>query len=58
MSDQRKMARPFWLCVVHSPRLTIIDHCMPAVSKIQTIYVMGMNTFTDLYLMAIPLPVG
>lgn len=52
------MARPFWLCVVPSPRLTIIDHCMPAVSKIQTIYVMGMNTFTDLYLMAIPLPVG
>ncbi|KAI0842790.1 hypothetical protein F5Y06DRAFT_291786 [Hypoxylon sp. FL0890] len=33
------------------------NHCMPAISTIQTIYVMIMNTLTDFYLMAIPLPV-
>ncbi|SPN99271.1 related to integral membrane protein PTH11 [Cephalotrichum gorgonifer] len=32
------------------------NSCMPAVSFIQTIYVMVMNTITDFYLMAIPLP--
>lgn len=35
----------------------VIDHCMPAVSVLQTIYVMVMNTITDFFLMAIPLPV-
>ena len=30
---------------------------MPAISTIQTIYVMVMNTVTDFYLMAIPLPI-
>lgn len=34
------------------------DHCMPAISSIQTIFVMVMNTITDFYLMAIPLPVS
>jgi hypothetical protein len=29
---------------------------MPAITYIQTIYVMAMNTITDFYLMAIPLP--
>lgn len=29
---------------------------MPAVSELQTIFVMVMNTVTDFYLMAIPLP--
>lgn len=29
---------------------------MPAVSFIQTIFVMVMNTVTDFYLMSIPLP--
>ncbi|KAI2618403.1 hypothetical protein GGR54DRAFT_648146 [Hypoxylon sp. NC1633] len=33
------------------------NHCMPAVSTLQTVYVMVMNTLTDFYLMAIPLPV-
>ncbi|KAI5927594.1 hypothetical protein F4810DRAFT_271739 [Camillea tinctor] len=33
------------------------NHCMPAISTIQTIFVMVMNTLTDFYLMAIPLPV-
>ncbi|KAH8882507.1 hypothetical protein GQ53DRAFT_812006 [Thozetella sp. PMI_491] len=33
------------------------NHCMPAISTIQTIYVMVMNTITDFYLMAIPLPI-
>ncbi|KAI1773934.1 hypothetical protein F4818DRAFT_442689 [Hypoxylon cercidicola] len=33
------------------------NHCMPAISSLQTIYVMIMNTSTDFYLMAIPLPV-
>ncbi|ORY71421.1 uncharacterized protein BCR38DRAFT_492574 [Pseudomassariella vexata] len=32
------------------------NNCMPAVSFIQTIFVMGMNTVTDFYLMAIPIP--
>ncbi|KAK1998000.1 hypothetical protein LX36DRAFT_49325 [Colletotrichum falcatum] len=32
------------------------NHCMPAISFIQTIFVMAMNTITDFYLMAIPLP--
>ncbi len=30
---------------------------MPAISFIQTIYVMVTNTLTDFYLMAIPLPI-
>ncbi|OTA97872.1 hypothetical protein M434DRAFT_64830 [Hypoxylon sp. CO27-5] len=34
-----------------------IYHCMPAISTLQTVYVMIMNTLTDFYLMAIPLPV-
>ena len=34
-----------------------LDHCMPAVSVLQTVYVMVMNTVTDFYLMAIPLPI-
>lgn len=29
---------------------------MPAITYIQTIYVMAMNTITDFYLMAIPIP--
>ncbi|KAI1376415.1 hypothetical protein F4677DRAFT_91500 [Hypoxylon crocopeplum] len=33
------------------------NNCMPAISTVQTIYVMVMNTVTDFYLMAIPLPV-
>lgn len=33
------------------------DRCMPAISTLQTIFVMVMNTITDFYLMAIPLPV-
>jgi hypothetical protein len=49
----------------HTPGLSLflvltfifLDSCMPAVSFIQTIYVMAMNTITDLLLMAIPLPV-
>ncbi|KPM44195.1 hypothetical protein AK830_g2318 [Neonectria ditissima] len=32
------------------------NSCMPAITYIQTIYVMAMNTLTDFYLMAIPLP--
>ncbi|KAI0880321.1 uncharacterized protein GGS22DRAFT_86469 [Annulohypoxylon maeteangense] len=32
------------------------NHCMPAISTLQTVYVMVMNTITDFYLMAIPLP--
>ncbi|KAI8243554.1 hypothetical protein K4K57_003456 [Colletotrichum sp. SAR 10_99] len=32
------------------------NHCLPAISFIQTIFVMAMNTATDFYLMAIPLP--
>ncbi|KAI1390336.1 uncharacterized protein F4822DRAFT_401579 [Hypoxylon trugodes] len=33
------------------------NHCMPAISSIQTIYVMIMNSLTDFYLMGIPIPV-
>ncbi|KAI1477703.1 hypothetical protein F4774DRAFT_189112 [Daldinia eschscholtzii] len=33
------------------------NNCMPAISTVQTIFVMIMNTLTDFYLMAIPLPV-
>jgi len=33
-------------------------NCMPAISPLQTIFVMVMNTVTDFYLMAIPIPVG
>ncbi|OTB07666.1 hypothetical protein M426DRAFT_268103 [Hypoxylon sp. CI-4A] len=33
------------------------NNCMPAISGVQTIYVMVTNTLTDFYLMAIPLPV-
>ncbi|KAI1335987.1 hypothetical protein F5Y15DRAFT_427541 [Xylariaceae sp. FL0016] len=33
------------------------NNCMPAISSLQTIFVMVMNTATDFYLMAIPLPV-
>ncbi|KAI3554275.1 hypothetical protein CABS01_00960 [Colletotrichum abscissum] len=32
------------------------NSCMPAVSILQTTFVMAMNTVTDFYLMAIPLP--
>ncbi|WQF89917.1 hypothetical protein CDEST_14931 [Colletotrichum destructivum] len=32
------------------------NSCMPAISFVQTIFVMAMNTATDFYLMAIPLP--
>ncbi|KAK7427619.1 hypothetical protein QQZ08_005894 [Neonectria magnoliae] len=32
------------------------NSCMPAITYIQTLYVMAMNTITDFYLMAIPLP--
>jgi hypothetical protein len=32
------------------------NSCTPAVSYLQTIFVMVMNTITDIYLMAIPLP--
>ncbi|KAK8050067.1 hypothetical protein PG994_011797 [Apiospora phragmitis] len=31
-------------------------NCMPAISPLQTIFVMVMNTVTDFYLMAIPIP--
>ena len=34
----------------------IPDGCKPAISYLQTIYVMVMNTLTDFLLMAIPLP--
>ncbi|KAI0850376.1 hypothetical protein F5Y00DRAFT_260674 [Daldinia vernicosa] len=33
------------------------NNCMPAISAVQTIFVMITNTLTDFYLMAIPLPV-
>ncbi|KAI1491827.1 hypothetical protein F5X96DRAFT_629647 [Biscogniauxia mediterranea] len=33
------------------------NNCMPAISTLQTVFVMVMNTITDFYLMAIPLPV-
>ncbi|KAI0117442.1 hypothetical protein F4814DRAFT_448443 [Daldinia grandis] len=33
------------------------NNCMPAISTVQTIFVMITNTLTDFYLMAIPLPV-
>ncbi|KAI2776516.1 hypothetical protein F4815DRAFT_341119 [Daldinia loculata] len=33
------------------------NNCMPAISTVQTIFIMIMNTLTDFYLMAIPLPV-
>ncbi|KAI1759234.1 hypothetical protein GGR53DRAFT_166490 [Hypoxylon sp. FL1150] len=33
------------------------NNCMPAISSLQTIFVMIMNTSTDFYLMGIPLPV-
>ncbi|KAK8055770.1 hypothetical protein PG993_000997 [Apiospora rasikravindrae] len=33
-------------------------NCMPAISPLQTIFVMVMNTVTDFYLMAIPIPRG
>lgn len=32
------------------------DQCMPAISYLQTVFVMVMNTLTDFYLMAIPIP--
>ncbi|KAF5025726.1 hypothetical protein F66182_2193 [Fusarium sp. NRRL 66182] len=32
------------------------NSCMPAITYIQTIYVMAMNTITDFYLMSIPIP--
>ena len=32
------------------------NNCEPAVSTLQTVFVMVMNTVTDLYLLAIPLP--
>ncbi|KAK0617798.1 hypothetical protein B0T17DRAFT_496331 [Bombardia bombarda] len=32
------------------------NNCMPAISTLQTVFVMVMNTVTDFYLMAIPLP--
>ncbi|KAI1465825.1 uncharacterized protein F4812DRAFT_461514 [Daldinia caldariorum] len=32
------------------------NNCMPAISTLQTIFVMVMNTLTDFYIMAIPLP--
>ena len=32
------------------------DQCMPAISYVQTVFVMVMNTLTDFYLMAIPIP--
>ncbi|KAK6218448.1 hypothetical protein QIS74_06328 [Colletotrichum tabaci] len=32
------------------------NSCMPAISFVQTTFVMAMNTATDFYLMAIPLP--
>ncbi|KAI1101463.1 hypothetical protein F4804DRAFT_347672 [Jackrogersella minutella] len=32
------------------------NHCMPAISTLQTVYVMVTNTLTDFYLMAIPIP--
>lgn len=31
---------------------------MPAITYIQTLYVMVLNTITDFYLMAIPVPVS
>lgn len=37
--------------------MIVIDSCLPAISFLQTIYVMIMNSATDFYLMAIPLPV-
>jgi hypothetical protein len=43
----------------HSSSLTIcVDSCLPAISYLQTIYVMAMNTATDFFLMSIPLPVS
>ena len=33
-----------------------VDSCEPAISTLQTVFVMVMNTVTDFYLMAIPLP--
>jgi hypothetical protein len=32
------------------------NSCLPAISYLQTIYVMAMNTATDFFLMSIPLP--
>lgn len=41
------------------PSLTFVaDSCLPAITYIQTIYVMAMNTATDFFLMSIPLPVS
>jgi hypothetical protein len=42
---------------------TLIDwirlvNCQPAIAPIQTVFVMVMNTLTDFYLMAIPVPVS
>lgn len=36
----------------------LTDNCQPGFSKLQVSFVMVLNTITDLYLMAIPLPVS
>src|SRR4051812_33156733 len=33
-----------------------LDNCEPAISTLQTVFVMVMNTVTDFYLLAIPAP--
>lgn len=38
------------------PSLTLLDNCYPGASKLQISFVMAINTITDMYLMAIPLP--
>lgn len=37
--------------------LVLLDACQPAYSFLQVIFLMGCDTITDLYLMAIPIPV-
>lgn len=56
-SSQSQTYEPF--CFLLVTWLThLLDSCSPAISYLQTIFVMAMNTLTDFLLMSIPIPVS
>lgn len=47
----------FTLCKYMANFLFYVDHCQPAISKIDLYVTVVLNVVTDMYLMSIPLPV-
>jgi hypothetical protein len=56
--ESRKQVTLIKTVTLAAHELTIrTDNCQPGFSTLQVSFIMAINTATDLYLMAIPLPV-